>query len=494
MNKTKNKDGLPKYCHARGNMIWVRLQDETGKWNFKSSGYTLDQVEQARIYVDTLVRGFAARRAENDVGKFTVRKYALRWVTDREKRGIQQASTDRARLEKYILPEVGDVELADFRPRHARDLVRALRSRTGDDEIAPRTVLHIYQVLHSLFESAVVDEYVLSNPVKTKPGELPKKVDLDPEWRGQATYTTAEIEMLISDPRLPRERRVMYGLKALAGMRHGEAAALRVRNIDFDAVPLKKITVAHSFQSPTGNVKSTKTQETRTIPMHPVLDRLVTEWLNIHWPNVYGRKPTADDFIVPTRTMRPVSVKDALEALHRDLVLLGLRLDAGEIRKRGGHDMRSFYDTQSVDDGADSMLIHRTTHAPPKTVAGGYQRFAYSSLCREVAKLNVKLPAGVALPIVAASLRASNRVNSRWLAVTPLGLESSKNSKRIVHMKGGLDGDVPLAFISEPSSAQPTTTASYQSYDSLVSVEKALKRGDLDLAKAIVQRMRERAE
>jgi hypothetical protein len=220
----------------------------------------------------------------------------------------------------------------------------------------------------------------------------------------------------------------------------------------------------------------------------------VNEWLNVHWSNVYGRKSTPDDFIIPTRTFRPVAVKDSLEALHRDLILLGLRLNAGEIRKRGGHDMRSYYDTQSVDDGADSTLIHRTTHAAPKTVAGGYQRFAYSSLCREVAKLNVKLPKGEALPIVAASLRAANRVNSRWLAVTPLGLEPEKGANPSGRLDVIVDGKRLLAVKSNGASAQNATTTKLQSYDSLISVEKALKRGDLDLARAIVQRMRERAE
>src|SRR5690606_13724360 len=121
-----------------------------------------------------------------------------------------------------------------------RDLVRALRK----SDLAPRTVLHVYSTLHNMFESAEIEGKVQRNPVKVKRGELPKKRDKDPEWRAQATFTLAEVERLISDPAIPVERRVLYALKVLAGLRHGEAAALRWRHYDPTIEPLGKLTIA----------------------------------------------------------------------------------------------------------------------------------------------------------------------------------------------------------------------------------------------------------
>ena len=63
-------------------------------------------------------------------------------------------------------------------------------------------------------------------------GVLPKKVDKDPDLPREAIFTREEVERLISDPRIPEDRRVLYGLKALAGLRHGEAAELRWRQYD----------------------------------------------------------------------------------------------------------------------------------------------------------------------------------------------------------------------------------------------------------------------
>jgi hypothetical protein len=86
--------------------------------------------------------------------------------------------------------------------------------------------MSVHRALRSMFESAIVDELVESNPIKLKPGELPKKRDKDPTWRSQATYTVHEVERLISDSAIPVKRRVQYAIKALAGMRHGEVADL----------------------------------------------------------------------------------------------------------------------------------------------------------------------------------------------------------------------------------------------------------------------------
>jgi integrase len=79
---------------------------------------------------------------------------------------------------------------------------------------------------------ALVDERIESNPCVLHRGELPAKVDEDPEWRSSATYTTREVEQLISDPRIPVERRMQYALKAIAGLRHGEVAGLHWRHHD----------------------------------------------------------------------------------------------------------------------------------------------------------------------------------------------------------------------------------------------------------------------
>ena len=119
---------------------------------------------------------------------------------------------------------------------------------------------------------------------------LPKKADKDPTWRADAIYTREEVEILISDERILPDRRVLYGLKALAALRHGEAASLRWSQYDAAAEPLGAIHLA-----------KTKSGVPRSIPVHPALAKLLAAWKLGGRIATYGRRPNADDLIVPTR-------------------------------------------------------------------------------------------------------------------------------------------------------------------------------------------------
>ncbi len=488
---------LPKYCYARGERIWVRYRDAEGKWVNKRTPYSLDQVEYARRFISARLKAIAAKVAAGTSSPNSVREYVERWFRERESRGIASAASEYARLKKFALPHVGDLLLEDVRPHHVRDLVRALKKLTlekdkdGNRVLAPRTVHHVFSALYNVFENAIVDELVFGeNPVKVKAGELPKKVDSDPEWRSQATYAVAEVEGLLTETIIPVQRRVQYALKALAGLRHGEVAGLAWRHFDVSAEPLRRINVVQSWCSVEGEIKSTKTEETRQVPAHPVLAKILTEWREKHWPRIYGRAPTLDDFVVPTRTGSCVSAKDANEAFKRDLAALKFRVDAGKSRDRGGHDLRSWYQTRCIEDGADSMLLRRTTHAAPKTVSGGYERFSWATLCREVAKLTINVPDEKILQTVTLSLQAEKKAAARWTSVvTPLGLEPFSERYR------GLRVTLTRPDVPNPRSVVVTrehsrVTAPVPMVSTAVRIaEKAIRNGDLPRALQILAQL-----
>jgi hypothetical protein len=97
--------------------------------------------------------------------------------------------------------------------------------------------------------------------------------------------------------------------------------------------------------------------------------------------------------------MRPVNVADAGHALTDDLERLELRVEAGKTRKRGGHDLRSWFQTRCIEDGADSLIVHSFTHAADKTVNGSYERFSWTAKCRELGKLKCSIRNGVVLEL-----------------------------------------------------------------------------------------------
>ncbi len=89
-------------------------------------------------------------------------------------------------------------------------------------------------------------------------------------------------------------------------------------------------------------------------------------------------------------------------------------MKAGKKRNRGGHDLRSFFQTRCIEDGADSLIVRSFTHAPDKSVNGGYERFSWAAKCREIAKLKVSILDGKVLPLLTSSLQNEERAKKRW--------------------------------------------------------------------------------
>src|SRR5712692_11570571 len=107
-----------------------------------------------------------ASLGEAALGPFTVKRYLVRWIEDRRVRNVASAGDDETRLQRHALPELGELLLTEVRPSHIRTLVRSLKARVGQGraQLAPRTVRHVYGVLHRMFEDEVADELIESNP------------------------------------------------------------------------------------------------------------------------------------------------------------------------------------------------------------------------------------------------------------------------------------------------------------------------------------------
>jgi hypothetical protein len=101
------------------------------------------------------------------------------------------------------------------RPRHLIELVRRLRA--PEYGLAPKSVLNVYGVVRTLFRDAFIAELVMSSPAVLTRRHLPRAEDKDPAWRATAIFTRPELETVISDERVPFDRRVFYALEGVAG-------------------------------------------------------------------------------------------------------------------------------------------------------------------------------------------------------------------------------------------------------------------------------------
>lgn len=320
----------------------------------------------------------------------TVREYGDRWI-ERRAHHVISFRDERGQLANHVYPRIGFLPMGDVTPRHIRDLVLELRASNvhrrgtgvgqGTSTLAPRTVRHVYAVLRRMFKSAVIDEVIGSNPVLVEPGVLPKNVDKDPAWRATAVFERSEVIQLVSNQCLPHKHRVLNALKALAGLRHGEAAGLRWRDHIRELRPLGKLVVARSYDR-----ERTKTQIAREVPVHPVLANLLRDWRDEGWPAAFGRVPDDGDLIIPGKTLDRVWRSHCADNLFADdLVALGMR-------HRRGHDLRRTFITLAQLDGARRELLKVITHGPALgDIVGMYTSFPWPALCAEVGRLEVSL-------------------------------------------------------------------------------------------------------
>lgn len=305
----------------------------------------------------------------------TVSTYAGLWLAQRRQLKLVSVEDDETRLRLHVLPFCGELVpavLAEWRPKHVRALI--LRHRS-EGRLAPRTVRHVYAVLSNLFRCAVADEMLPATPCVLPRGVVPPSVDKDPEWRARAIFTRTELEALLFDTRIDEHRRVLHGLKGVAGLRHGEASRLRWEQIE-PREPLNALLLGR-----------TKAKRQRAVPIHATLQWLLDHWRLQGWRLLFDRAPRPRDLVVPALRAEVRLSTTAQHDFGADLERLGLR-------HRRGHDLRRTMISLARRDGARTEVLKSVTHGPRPDVFEQYTEWDWPTVCAEISKLKLGLGRG----------------------------------------------------------------------------------------------------
>jgi hypothetical protein len=245
--------------YARGQQLWCRVK-VGGKWESKRTPFRVGDEAKADRYASAAQAAIDKREREQGAGAIpagpmTVKRYVAEWLKRREAAGIDWKK-DRSILKNHVLPALGSMLLAEVRPAHVAELVHRLRF---EKKVAPRTVHNIYSCMSAMFRDAAIADHIAASPCILKHPQLGPIIDKDPEWRAGSLFTRDEAEQMISDSRIPADRRLVYGFGLLAGLRPGETGALRWRHYDAAAEPLGRLQIALAYSSKRGIVKGTKT-------------------------------------------------------------------------------------------------------------------------------------------------------------------------------------------------------------------------------------------
>lgn len=369
------------YARVKGDKV-------PGKWSDVSTGETAR--DAAERFARAAQRAIDKRRGAPRPDVVTLREWIATWLKRREEAG-HDWKKDRGRLENHVLPTLGGLELPEVTTARIAELVHTLRFRAG---LANRTTRNVYSVLAAALRDARIAGLIAQTPCVLTEVQLGSVTDADPEWRASALFARDEAVTLVSDPRIPLDRRVVYALGLLAGLRIGEGAALRWRHYDATREPLGCLTVAKAYSTSRSLAKGTKTEAVRYVPVHPTLAALLAEW-RAAWASANGHEPEPDDLIVPLppdvrrtrRTGERFRGYDYTGKRWREIdeVALGWR-------HRSVYDTRATFITLALEDGADPEVIEqRVTHAKSRRSAfSGYDRGErWAETCREVAKLRL---------------------------------------------------------------------------------------------------------
>jgi integrase len=382
----------------------------SGLWMRERYTQRHDNISAAREWgrrrIEALIRGDAKPNDDRarTPGDILVSKYAAKWL---ETRDTRTADDDTTRLEKHVLPVIGELAMKDVSKQHIRDLFASLKARLRspilDDlteeqarklrieekragKLSAATIRNTFSTLSVMFAQASADDIVPYTPCVLPPRFLPAD-DSDVT----RPFTAAELETLLGCSDIPAGRRMLYALCFFTGTRIGEAVAFGWSSIG-DESPLKCFSARRAYSPKRKAVGETKTGIARLVPCHPVLGAMLQLWWDEGFRREHRRDPKQEDYICPRVEGGCQQSVDVWKSLQRDLAALGFG-------HRKVHALRTSFITLMRQAGVDKEVVRTMTHgrkASRDVIDRNYTIYDWATLCAAVLKLPVGRAPGTA--------------------------------------------------------------------------------------------------
>ena len=161
--------------------------------------------------------------------KQTMGEYLEQWLPTARARlrpGAYDACVLHVRA--YLVPHIGDVPLQALTSSRVKALYQELETRgraRGDGGLSPKTVHNIHRTLSRALTDAVGDRLLERNPAQGAHHQLPSR-DM-PTWTAEQLRTFLDF---VAEDRFA----ALWRLAATTGLRRGELAGLRWRDVDVE--------------------------------------------------------------------------------------------------------------------------------------------------------------------------------------------------------------------------------------------------------------------
>jgi integrase len=374
----------------KGSRNWYaiieRRDDATGKrvrkWiTLEATGKRQAQIECARIITELKGDTF------QEPSKITLAEFLERWL-DHMKSQVSPNSHERYAeiARKNIAPLLGQAKVSKL---HALQIsqayAKALESgrRDGKGGLSPRTVHHMHRVLRQALDDASRWNLLSRNPADAVD---PPKVSPKP----MQTYDLAQTVTLIEAMR-PTRMFVPTILAVLCGLRRGEIAALRWRNVDLDG---GNVAIVESAEQTRAGVrcKEPKSGKARNVRLSATVVEELNSWRLKHAQELLrvGVRPDGDTFVVTQVDGSPLQPR----SITHEWVRL---LAAKKLPRIRFHDLRHAHATHLLASGVHPKIAsERLGHSKVGITLDLYSHVLPGMQEDAVAKLDAALKAAMA--------------------------------------------------------------------------------------------------
>lgn len=253
-----NKQTVPSGRSGVGMRWRARYVDEQGSEHTKMFSRKVDAQEWLNKQVSDQVTG---TWTDPKLSVITFGVMAERWFKTKATRAPKTVAGYRSLLDTVVLPRWRDVALRDIGFEDMQEWITGLSvdgstKKVGQGLSASR-VIQAHQVVSQVLRYAIRAKHLAVNPAEDL--ELPQKVE------GEQRYLTHEQlhRLAVASGRF----RTFVLVLGYCGLRFGEAAALRVGDVDVEG---RRIEVKRSVTNVTGQGMvegTTKTKKSRTVPV-----------------------------------------------------------------------------------------------------------------------------------------------------------------------------------------------------------------------------------
>ena len=268
-----------------------------------------------------------------DAGRVTFRDFAKSWLASQTFTETTREATE-LRLRLHASAHFGDEQIRSIRPSAVQAWLRQLQKN-----LAPTYVRVVFANVSAVFNAAVDDGVIASNPCRAASVRLPKR-----DNRRVEPWPLAQVQAVIEA--LPERYRAVAVVAAGCGLRQGEVFGLRVSDVDFLRRRLhveQQVKIVHArveLDRPKGG-------KTRTVPLPDAVAEALAEHL---------RKFSAglDGLVFTSREHKPINRNHFNRYVWRP-ALKKAGVDEG--KGNGMHALRHFYASVLIDAGESVRAV-----------------------------------------------------------------------------------------------------------------------------------------